>query len=484
MSTLSSWFLATKKFLFLNWMIGVALLLGICSVVVLWPQYAHSGPALIDDGADLLQAKRLDLRTIVSIEVISSQRTWPLRLALRELLYSVFGINTGKHFMVMSGMLFTTLWCVFLLTRRAMLKSWWAIVPVVLLLFSPTLYDNYYRLGTGEPLQFLLFLLSLVALEYGWHWSAVAVLITNLFSKETSVIYSLVIIAELFYLKKKYQLIVASLAVVGFASLLLYKLQTIGGTYVAKAGFDLGVVVMSLLPTSFTFQFLTLIFVLVLFIQNYDRSRIRLLLAYFLTFIPLFLWPVNQFYYLFLNHGLALICGTVLIHDLVVAHSQLKKILGLVGIVLFVAMIARPSLFYSVYTVQRWYQEYSVGGALANYLLTTDLTNKDVYVSVPDFERHDKIFIYLHYWKEHPRRFIPDNSQWSLVETKAQQRVKIAQEVQQEFLAAKNSNRVLITTSANPALQSSDYSKISFCGTPPFGKKQCGFFIYQPIVSE
>lgn len=484
MSFLSRWFLTSKTFVYTHQLVIVFLFLAACAVGVMWPQFAHTGPALIDDGADLLQAKRLSLPNIIAVEILSSQRTWPLRLVVRELLYSAFGTDIGKHFMVMSGLLATTLWCVFMLVRRVKLNSWWAMIPAVLLLLSPALYDNYYRLGTGEPLQFLLFLLSLLALEYGWYWTAVAVMVVNLFSKETSVFYSLVCIAELLYLKKKQQFMVGSFAVVSFTLVLLYKLLTVGGTYVARAGFDLGVVVMSLSPNTLTFRLLALIFVLVVFIQKHDRARIRLLVSYFLTFIPLFLWPTNQFYYLLLNHGMALVCSVVFFHDILDDHSLLKKAIGILGMFLFVGSIVWPSIFFSVFTIQRWYQEYATGGALANYLLTTDLADKDVYVSVPDFERHDKIFIYLHYWKEGPRSFIPDNRQWSRVEGKAQQRMMIAQEVQQEFLVAQSPNRLLITTTTNSALSSSDFERTDFCAIRPFGRKQCGFYIYQPVVNE
>ncbi len=480
MRLILSWIQASKAFFRAHWLVGVSIFLAVSVVGVMWPQYEHSGPALIDDGADLLQTRRLSLQQIVEIEIVDSQRTWPLRMAVRELLYSLFGTHAGLHFVAMSGVLWATLFSVVLLVRRANLQSKWILLLLVLLMISPTLYDNYYRLGTGEPIQFLLFLLGLLALEYRWYWTAVLIFAISLFSKETSLFYSLSLVFELMYFKKKWQLAVILPLLAGFAMMLFYKLQTMSDAYVARAGFDLGVIVMSLSPTSLTFKILAGIFVLVVLAQRYDRARVRLMVAYFLTFLPLFIWPINQFYYLFLNHSLGLICGTVLLHDIISNGSRLKKYVGLGLASLFLFLVVWPSARFSLFTMQAWYQEYAIGGALANYLLTTDLSTKDVYVAVSDFERHDKIFVYLNYWKEGPHKSVPASVDWLSIENDVAERGRVAHETREQFFASSNPQKLLITTTALPEISPTEYSILSFCSTPFFKRKECWYHIYQP----
>ena len=101
-----------------------------------------------------------------------------------------------------------------------------------------------------------------------------------------------------------------------------------------------------------------------------------------------------------------------------------------------------------------------------------------LYISVFDFERHDKISMYANRWKDNKTDIQPDPKIWMDNENNWERRQVLTKKAESDFISDESPAKMLITTA--PLFDESAYETRSFCnakGAETFG---CQFFVYQP----
>jgi hypothetical protein len=172
------------------------------AIIYLSPFLIFPAFNIIDDGASLLVAEQL--RSNVSFENWSSilvekqvGRFRPFYHLSLFVIYVLFGLNPFYFWLAQVLILGFTLVGMALLLHKLSRNYWLsALAPLVLLFFSPVV-ENFYRLGTAEPKQMLVWVWMLVLLvkvkELGWSKARLITWITlfvlALLLKETSVIF-------------------------------------------------------------------------------------------------------------------------------------------------------------------------------------------------------------------------------------------------------------------------------------------------------
>lgn len=462
------------------WEVIVGVLLAVLSMGVMWPQWQQRYPSLIDDGIDLLQAKQQSYQDMLYSDLFEHQRTWPLRMVMRKTLYMLFETNVGWHFFVQTIVLFFTLVLVAIIVKRAKVHRSWMLITPLLMLVIPGVYGNFYRLGTGEPLQLLMLLIGLLFLERKRYKAAVLIFVANLLSKETSLFYSLPLFIDLLMQQQKKLLLAMSGLVTMFVLLLIYKQINISGPYVEQSGFDVNNIYLSLNPSSVTYQILVVNFVLLILTPLRERLRTILYLAYFATFAPLFIWPMNQQYYLYPNHVLGIICLT-LSFDMTlqqVIRSIIWRAIFICAVSGYVLVkILLPSFWQSVYTANYWYQEYAIDGKLVEYLWQANLSEYEIYIDVPHFEHHDKVVLYLTAWpNRHNLNYKPLQSEWLAAAENQIELSNISDRVVIQFMESQSNKKILLTSRS---LRGGGQFKVTpFCAQSIFRGTDCWFYAY------
>ncbi len=234
----------------------------IITVIFIFPLLFVHSPSLMDDGTDLLQVQQNSYINLFTNELFKSSRTCPLKLIHRKILFDLFGINLANHFLFQSILLLSSVLLVFKLLRQIEIKYILAILGGLIIYFLPGTAGNFYRLGTAEHLQLLVFLISLVTIDSNWSVSFFFTVL-NLFIKETSVFLLLVpFIWDIFFqsrVKKRilYSLIVTFL----FIGLLSWKMLVFNDPYIHQAKFDI--------PNVFKIIFVSPINIIIVYISSF-----------------------------------------------------------------------------------------------------------------------------------------------------------------------------------------------------------------------
>jgi hypothetical protein len=176
------------------------------------PFLLHPAFNVIDDGASLLVAKKLlsdvSVQNWSNLLIETSQgRLRPLYHIYFLVIYFLSGINPLGFWVAQAFMLGATLWLGAKLLLR-ITNSWIVSAIVPLFLFAlPVTAENFYRLGTAEPRQMLLwiiFMLWLVGVEKtGWTAKKTIlgslILLAALLMKETSVVFILPVVVVMLW---------------------------------------------------------------------------------------------------------------------------------------------------------------------------------------------------------------------------------------------------------------------------------------------
>lgn len=176
---------------------------------LLIPACLYLGPFLffpafniIDDGASLFVAQRLNAEWSVqnwAPLLIETQvgRFRPLYHLSFFMAYLLFGVRPWFFWAMQAFLLGFTLVGMSRLIFLATKQRWLSFLSPLALLVFPPVAENFYRLGTAEPRQMVVFVWLLVVLaevkEQGWTWRRIVLsllfFIILLFLKETSIFF-------------------------------------------------------------------------------------------------------------------------------------------------------------------------------------------------------------------------------------------------------------------------------------------------------
>lgn len=459
----------------------VIALYALVAVGIMRTQLQQHYPALIDDGTDLLLAKQLSAKDLFAMELFGQQRTWPLRMQYREMLYTAFGENIEWHFGFNAALLFALVLLLNrILTKLEVSKEVAAVAPVFVV-FLPSVYEAFYRLGPMESIQTVTYLAALYALFCQQYLVGTLLFSLNLWHKETSVFYLIPLFLHLLLKRKKALLFIAGGVLTAFAMLIWYKTDHVSGSYVSQSRLSLEFIVHGFNWRSWSFYLLLINFVLLFNKSKSSLDKDTVLAAYLSTFIPYFIWDVGQqYYYQLPNHILGLLCLVFLSYDTWrdsgVFWKWLK--LGFVAIVLFWQLVT-TLIPHSLAVADFWYKEYVIGGKLVGFLLDNNLSNTKFYIAVRSFERHDKVFIYATEWRGRTVQVNPDPAAWAAAEADQAKLDMLSDQATQNFLLNPGTNKVLISDQYLTA-EIDNLVKIPICTDKNSKRKDCWYYIFYP----
>lgn len=471
-----------RKTLFKEYLLFPLLYL-LVSTAMLWPQLQQPYPALIDDGTDMLMAKQLSFQQLFTIDLFSQERTWPLRMQYRKILYTLFGEKIEWHFGVNVLLLVAIFISIRLLLLQVGVKHWLSFFSPLLLAVLPSVYAATYRLGPVELIQASFYLIGLWFLVRKKYFVAVIIFTLNLFNKETSIFYLLPLGVYLLVMKKKWLLFLTGVITIGLLMLIWYKSDHLLANYITRSQFSWEYIAQGLKWNTWTYSLLFLNFILFVRKSTFKLKEVTLLVAYFSTFLPFFIWNIGQqYYYQLPNHLLGLLCLVMLLNDFFEnSRNSIEKWLKLSLItVIFCWQLVTVLLPHSLLTTTHWQKVYYIGGNLAHFLMKNDLSNSHVYIAVADFEEHNKIEIYARDWRGRNIEFIPTSAQWYEYQSDYKMLEKLTAIAIEEFLADPNQNKVLISDQFIGSDVTNSFEVTPFCTKPDYKYKDCWFYVFTP----
>ncbi len=449
--------------------------------IVMWPQFLQKNPALIDDGTDLLQVRQLSYGQLFQIDLLEQQRTWPLRLQVRKVMYDLFGSKIGLHFLVWAGILWSVIWLFRQVCKKNAVPDIVAVTVPLLLLAEPSIYGNFYRLGTAEPLQTALLFLGIFFLMSEKITIATVFFVANLFVKETSIFYLLPFLTYLLISKKKWHFVVSLLFFLEFAALLVFKHEFVSGYYTARTYFSMEYLARAMHWQTWTFGLLLIVTTLLFFSNHFNVKRFFLLFLYLSTFAPFFIWNMGiQEYYQLPNHSIGMVIVIILLADFLRDEFKKQHLLLLLFIFMFYGYYLTKVLIpNTLLTIKYWQREYEIGGNLVGYLLITDLSEKSVYNAVRDFERHDKILLFVNGWRNNKAYIVPSGDKWTAAQSDDFIRQQLVDEAISEFSKSTTQDKILITDQPIFDLESTT-ERVAFCGDFMSNFQSCWYYVYLP----
>lgn len=457
------------------------LLFTLLSLVLISPQLLVKYPGLIDDGSDLLYVRDIGWWKIITDQLSNGQRLWFLRLIYRKILYEMFGLNMQGHFVVGGILLGTICFLLYLIVKRASKNKSIAMLLVTFFLMSPPSVANFYRLGTGEPLQLLLLLLALLASMDKKHGQSLCLLILCLFTKETAVFF---LVVFLFYLLlKRSRLLIVGLLILAIYITLIIRIYSMpGAVYIRQSFLSFGLLERNFNLTKLYIgvELLTFFVLIVSSLRHSRRSVNRLwwLLGLMISSnVFLIFWPMpNDFryssYYFLLMAGLNVISLGAIIGNL---PGYWRKIWCWVIVISIL-----PVLFDSFLTARFWHERSIADGAMAGYLMNNNLSKTDVFSAINGLERNNKVYLYANEWGNRSKSFLPTMSSWvdTYGDSNSIRRIRLANESIDKFIRSGEKDRILVS---DHELRLSDAFVVEpVCGNSLFGKL-CDFFVYRPL---
>lgn len=445
----------------------------ILGVVFVSPQFFVHYPSLIDDASDYSMAK-LSYPGLFIEELFTSQRTWPLRLLYRKLLFDTFGINMGWHYVVNGMVLGVLLVLMFSTIYRLTKHLVFAACTTALFLFLPPVVANFYRLGTGEILQVFccaFFVLLYINQRY---WLAIAVATLSLFTKESS-IFLTGVFSFVFLLKKRYiESLFLAFSSALYAWLILNKIHN-GGQYIQKANFS--IVDMCTRGISFISSHPTLLIMLssmvVISLFIYKKSSIDKMLFWGMilgTLIVFFIWPSDQTHYLLPIYYVSYVYFALISYEWVkiTKHGRPLKAWGVFLLVYLMGILSVPSMFSELLY---WHKKTFRDAAIVKYLLTTRFDNTHVYSFETDYEANDKIWIYATKFNSEDVEFYPNMEQWSEYIDSPDKRNQLTQSAVTQSYRDDAYKILIIPTN----YMTCNGRKYLLCAQSPLLGKQCGY---------
>lgn len=452
------------------------------SVLLVLPQLWVKYPGLIDDGSDMIQMGKENLGKIFWGEFYISERTWPFRLFFKKILFQLFHLNMWGYYLV--GGLILGLICLLIVRickKIGVSKNYSFIVPLIIL-FLPSVYANFYRLGTAEPLQLLFILL----VYYFWlreeKWKVWLFSFFCLFSKENSWFLVAVFVWLSVGTKNKKYIVTMWMTWLGYFLIVLYKYLRPESVYIHQAGLTLNYLV-SFIRNDFisiSLDFLAVISLgMVIFKERFNKKIFVLVFLWIGSLLPILLWNYSQGYYQLIHQVMAVL---IIFLGLSLGISGIKHLRNkyLEGSIFVGFIVAVTYVFfrYDLPIVDYWHKREMVEGNLTEFLLKHDWVEVEIYSGISDYESNHKIFLYSNDWKNKPaKNFFPEINEWISHDFNDHEYFERQAELaKQNFI--KTSNRKIYISNKDLFEFDGIYDKITICGESPFMKKECRFVIY------
>lgn len=457
----------------------------ILTLLFILPQLFVHYPSLIDDGTDLLVVRDAPLNWLISDQLFNNSRTWPLRLVYRWTLESFFQQQIHYHFLFQSILLFLIVLLSFIILLKSQVIHKIAQIGVLLVFFIPSIVANFYRLGTAEHLQLVIFLFAILFLV-NKKWLTLCFLIANCFVKETSVFFLLLPVCyELAKIKKNFSYIfVCLLSIVFYLSFLVWKFFVLPDQYVQRISisFDHFQSILLLSPLTTVILVLTIFFLIFITKKKIEipQNGLALLLAFLLSVPAFFIWQMNQYYY-HLNFQVLGCISLILIYDFFLKRwESLSKVLIYFGGLIFFIF----TFYFSTISLEEGlilHKRHLAEGALVKFLWEKNWSEYNIFSRISDDEHNNKIYMYAMEWYPETRgkTFTPTMERWSEEHTNMElYREGLASEASKEFFKNEAEKKILIGNLGTSNILSSDFQKYEICGSSPFVEKACEFEVW------
>jgi len=454
-------------------------LLGILLVLPqLWVKY----PGLIDDGSDLMQMDKMNFGKIFWSEFYINERTWPLRLFFKKILFQLFHLNMWGYYLV--GGLILGLICLLIVKickKIGMSKNFSLIVPLIIL-FLPSVYANFYRLGTAEPLQLLFILL----VYYFWlKEEKLKIWIFSflcLLSKESSWILVAVFVWLSIGTKNKKYIVAMWTMWLGYFLTVLYKYLRSESVYIHQAGLTLNYLI-SFMRNDLLSVSLDLLVVIslgmIILKGRLNKNRVVLVFLWIGSLLPILFWDYSQGYYQLIHQAMAVL---IIFLELSLEISEIKYLKNkyLKSSILVGFMVTMIFIFfkYDLPIANYWHKQEMIEGNLAGFLLNHNWVETNIYSGISDYEKNHKIFLYSNDWKNEPAKdFFPKMDEWISHDFNDREYFERQAELaKQNFI--KDGNKKIYISNKYLSEFEGVYDKLMICGESPFMKKECRFVIY------
>lgn len=449
------------------------------SILLLFPQFYTTHPTLIDDGTDLLTVKQMSYTALLQNELRFSERNRPLRMIYRKAFYSLFGTRLSYYFFVNALVLSATCYLLnyFLLIYN--FSKYLAIPSSIFFMTLPSVAENYYRLGTDEPLQVLFLLIALITLIKNRHGLSIAIFSALLFIKETSIFFLIIPLIYFALNKKSKSFALTAFIGVIFSICMIWKIRTSTDVYIHQAMFNFKNIHLAYAISPILFYLLASI-PLWFFIWRKKRyippDYVIIIALLVQSIFPLAIWKMDTFYYYLPTQTSTLIYGVLTAHFCCV-EFRISKRATLIVLNAMLIIISAIYLPISLDTMKAGHYRHITEGALVSYILDHNLSGYSVYSAEEIFEKADKIYLYTTQWKTNNITpiFFPKPETLNKAKETSQEALSIvANESYQLFDQDINPKSLLIS----PRKIHSNYHEEPICGIDFFMGKVCQYYVY------
>jgi hypothetical protein len=430
---------------------------------LLSPQFSVKYPGLVDDGTDLLYVKTNSYWHIIVQQLFDNERTRPLRYLWRKILFDIWGLNMWGYYFVGAITLAIISLLLFLILKKLTNKPTMAVIIAFLFMISPPVVANFYRLGTDEPMQLLLYLLSLYCWLNRKYWWVCWWLLLGLFVKETGIFFGLLWLI-LLLTQRKWKLVGLSLITLLAVSWLVVEKYVNNYTgYMHHANLSWGILILNL--RNYWIYFIVSCLVLAVLIKKASAKAMgkmleeKIVIGFIVaSWIPVSFWRMNNDYYLLLIYCFTLIGLGLVANISLRTNSTTVKIIYWGSIYLLVMDVC----VYTVPTVRNLHDNAVADAALSGYLLNNDFKGIEVFSRVKGPEANDKIRKYINEWKE------MDGTNLTVLENNLS-----------VFINSRDKSRILI--SEGKIAELTGFKEQPVCGSSIFVGNICKYYIYRPL---
>lgn len=448
------------------------------ALVFLWPQLYSPGPNIIDDPSFIVQAKNSSLENFVRMHFMDKERFRPIYWMYRYTLFHTLGDNIPMWFVSQALLLASTFFALFLILSNVRGRTALSFLLPLFLFVFPTTTQNYYRLGTAEPLQ-ILFLLTAIFSILKSYSIYPFFLIGFLLTKETGVFYLLPLLVTA-SVQKNQKALVQTLFI-GLLIIINYLF-----IYSARTGYS----------TNFSFSFIPafaqvvsyvrafpeyFLFFFVALLVSYEMKKLMrvapLYLFCFSSLVPLFFWFLVQDYYLYPFIVFSLVLFAIglrnFLHFRFALHTVSTR--GLLAVVFFVAIAI--SLLNTKSALSYWHREYMLNGALTRYLLSNNFSI--VSTDTVGQEEVHKIFMAASHYESLEIDFKPDLREWLRINSFNEEGYfhlqKISSQTRKQFATF---NKGIFITRNPELLRGLGLISKPLCAKTPFMEENCRWYVF------
>jgi hypothetical protein len=450
----------------------------VLSILSLLPQLFVTDPYLMDDGVDYMNSKD-SFSAILHDYLFVNQRTWPLRVMYRKVLFMFFGMQIGYHFFV-NAVLLTAVAFLFHLVVRNIASLSVSLIGILVLFTIPSVYSNTYRLGTSEILVSIVILGSLYCYLTRRFLLCSLILLTGLFIKETVFFY--MIVFGIFFVPVQH----AYLGVLSFiwaglyAVIILSKIRS-GGLYIAQSVHPFSEQ-LNLLASAYNFNSRYFSYLgggVCILLYNTSRgiskNRVGLLLLALSvgSVFPMALWNYSQEYYWM---PVSIVTLIFVLHVLHQWYSGIKNrfLVNAVRWIFpsFIILFVITSFPKIIDESGHLHRMYISTGPLVRFLMSNDFTKYHVYYLDWNYAFDTEMSFFVNKFNSQNVDYHPSQAKW--VNSLPDDYPTMYDEVSDAYNLDEDRKILLYPFGAD--IKCHDTYQ-AFCGRSPFMKSSCSYAV-------